>query len=151
VGQTLPHLPQLLPSVLVLVHVVPVQTVCPVGQPQVPPEHVCPVGHTLLHLPQLLLSVLVLVHVPLHDVWPVPHPPPSLASPPASPPPPPVSAPESLPPELEPASPGPTPHCCSMHARAAWPSVTAAPASVRHCAEHEACVPPAVKQAVAQL
>ena len=67
-GQTFPQAPQLLESVCVSVHV-PLHTVSPVEQVQLPPLHVAPAPHWLLHLPQLLLSACTSTQeLPLHAV-----------------------------------------------------------------------------------
>src|SRR5581483_9940961 len=67
----LKHVPQLVASVLVLVHVVPHMVI---GAEHVePPVHVPPVQlwppvQALPHEPQLLLSVFGSMHVPLHGI-----------------------------------------------------------------------------------
>jgi hypothetical protein len=61
----LAQLPQLLKSVIRSTHV-PLQFVIPLGQPQVPPEHVPALGHAWPQAPQLLAFVWVLTQAPLH-------------------------------------------------------------------------------------
>jgi hypothetical protein len=67
-----PQPPQLLTSVWTSMHA-PLQRVIPLGQAQVPPEHVRPVGHTVEQLPQLLSSVWRLTQTPLQSVVPLGH------------------------------------------------------------------------------
>jgi hypothetical protein len=73
--QAMPQPPQLLGSLLVSVHV-PLQSVCPDGQPppplatQVPLEQVVPEPHTLPQLPQLLGSLARVTQAPAHSTVP---------------------------------------------------------------------------------
>jgi hypothetical protein len=64
-GQTLPQLPQLLGSVLVLTHA-PLQPDWPAPQQTEFMHAFCPM-HLLPHAPQLLLSVVSLTQAPLHE------------------------------------------------------------------------------------
>jgi hypothetical protein len=68
--QTVPHLPQLVLSVCVLVQNAPASVVHVVSWPQenahVPPAQTCPVAHCLPQSPQLAGSVDVLMQEPLH-------------------------------------------------------------------------------------
>lgn len=71
--QALPHLPQLLLSVVVSVQVEPHST-SPLVQvlPQAPPEQTSPAGHLLPQAPQLLGSFEVLSQPPAAVHWVVP-------------------------------------------------------------------------------
>jgi hypothetical protein len=64
-----PHMPQFWLSVFVSTQV-PLQSVVPSPQMQLPPKQVFPPEHALPHMPQFWLSVVVLVQTPLHEVWP---------------------------------------------------------------------------------
>jgi hypothetical protein len=70
--QTLLQAPQLLTSVLVSTHT-PLQLVCGLAQPQVPPRHVVPLAHTIPHDPQFELSDFKSTHDAAHALRPVPH------------------------------------------------------------------------------
>lgn len=72
--QTVPHLPQLLPSVSRFTHLPP-QSSFPIGQRHDPPTQLFPVSHTFPQLPQLLESLDVSTHAPEQfvSVHVVPH------------------------------------------------------------------------------
>jgi len=70
--QIMPHDPQLLGSVCRLRHV-PLQSVVPVAQTQLPPVHVRPVPHAFPHDPQLSESVDVFAHAVPHNLEPEGH------------------------------------------------------------------------------
>ena len=68
----MPHVPQLLPSVVRFLHV-PLQAVWPVGQVHTPATQVAPVAHMLLHAPQFTVLDWVSLHVPPQSAMPVAH------------------------------------------------------------------------------
>ncbi len=61
-AQTFPQRPQLVVLVEVLMQVVP-QYIVPVGQPQTPAMHDCPVGQTFPQRPQLVVLVVMFTQV----------------------------------------------------------------------------------------
>lgn len=65
VGQALPHVPQLAPSVIVFTQPVPHAFKRPVHW-QAPLEQLCPLAHALPHMPQFRLSVVVSEHAVPH-------------------------------------------------------------------------------------
>lgn len=70
--QALPHVPQFVESVLVLVQTPP-QNCCADGQVQAPATHVDPPPQTVPHAPQFELSVCRLTHDPPQLEVPVGH------------------------------------------------------------------------------
>ncbi len=78
-GQAVPHEPQLalFDAVSTQVPGTPVdapQTICPVGQRQVPEVQVAPAAQVVPHAPQLELLVAVFTQTPPQSVWPEGHP-----------------------------------------------------------------------------
>ncbi len=71
-GQTVPQVPQLFGSKLVIVQAVP-QSVEPVGHAQRPMLHVWKVPHRVPQAPQFVVLVCVFTQVPPQSVWPVGH------------------------------------------------------------------------------
>jgi hypothetical protein len=66
--QTVPQVPQLLPSVCVFEHVPPQLVGVSFEHTHRPPEHTRLLPQVTEHMPQLLLSVLRSAQAPLHDV-----------------------------------------------------------------------------------
>ena len=67
VGQTVPHVPQLLVS-LESVTQRPPHTVCPLGHVHVPETHEAPTAHVVPHAPQLAVLVFVSTQLDPHCV-----------------------------------------------------------------------------------